>query len=202
MSNAGLALLLVLAGVVVYLVWDTYYMGKLEYVRSTVDGRDYQVQSLPDMQAAADLLAKIRQRLDTLMSHLSKMYPEDERTKLLQKNFRSDRISEGAEKEKYTSYSINKGERIVFCIRSRDASKKLMDLNTMMFVALHELAHVASTEIGHTEAFWDNFRWLLEEAIQIGIYKEQDFLSKPVPYCGIMITDSPLNHGTSPNGKE
>lgn len=197
MSNAGLVLLLVLFGVTIYLVWDTYYMGKLEMVKSTVDQHEYLVQSLPDKQEAADLLANIRKSLDTLTTHLSKMAPDDERTKRILENFRSDRISEGVENTKYTSYSVNKGEKIVFCLRARDASKKLMDLNTMMFVALHEIGHVASTEIGHTQQFWDNFRWILEEAIQIGVYKEQDFKTKPVPYCGIMITDSPLNHGVN-----
>lgn len=197
MSNSGLVLVLVMLGVVLYLVWDTYYMGKQEYVRSTVDQREYLVQSLPDKQQAADLLAGIRQKLDTLIAHLTKMFPDDPRTKMITGNFRSDRISEGVENGKYTSYSINKGEKIVFCLRSRDESKKLMDLNTMMFVALHELAHVGSSDVGHTQQFWENFRWLLEEAIQIGIYREQDFKAKPVPYCGIMITDSPLNYGAA-----
>jgi hypothetical protein len=192
MTNAGLVLILVLSGITLYLVWDTYYVGNLEVVRSTVDGRDYQVQSLPDKQEAANLLARIREQLVTLASHLSKMYPQDERTVMIQNNFNPDRISEGAESEKYTSYSINKGERIVFCLRQRDASKQLMDVNTMTFVALHELAHVASKDVGHTPNFWDNFRWLLEEAIQIGIYRKQNFREKPVPYCGITITDSPL----------
>lgn len=197
MSNAGLVLLLVLFGVTIYLVWDTYYMGKQELVRSSVDQHEYLVQSLPDKQEAADLLANIRKLLDTLTTHLSKMAPDDERTKRIVQNFRSDRISEGVENTKYTSYSVNKGEKIVFCLRARDASKKLMDLNTMMFVALHEISHIASSEIGHTQQFWDNFRWILEEAIQIGVYREQDFKTKPVPYCGIMITDSPLNHGVN-----
>lgn len=197
MSNAGLVLFLVLVGVVVYLVWDTYYMGKLEYVKSDVDGREYQVQSLPDKEGAADLLAGIRKHLMTLVAHLEKMYPEDERTIQIKNKFSPDRISEGVENSKYTSYSINKGEKIVFCLRHKDSTKKLMDLNTMIFVALHELAHVASKDVGHTDTFWANFRWLLEEAIQIGVYKEQDFKSKPQPYCGIVITDSPLNHGAS-----
>lgn len=194
MTNEGLLLFLVLVGIVLYLVWDTYYAGALEVVKSTVDGREYTVQSLPDKEAAANLLANIRASLLKLVGHLQKMAPDDERTKLVIANFQPDKISEGAENKKYTSYSVNKGEKIVFCIRSRDASKKLMDLNTMMFVALHELAHIASSEVGHTPQFWDNFRWILEEAIQIGVYREQDFKSKPVPYCGIMITDSPLNH--------
>lgn len=194
MSNAGLLLILILAGVVIYLVWDTYYAGQVEYVRSNIDGRDYLVQSLPDKQAAADLLARIRANLLKLVTHLEKMYADDERTKRITKNFNGENITEGTDNAKYTSYSVNKGEKIVFCLRSRDEKKKLVDLNTMMFVALHEMGHVCSKSVGHNDEFWQNFRWLLEEAIQVGVYTEQDFKSKPKEYCGIQITDSPLNH--------
>ena len=194
MSNAGLLLTLILGGIVIYLVWDTYFAGQVEYVRSEVDGRDYIVQSLPDKQKAADLLAYIRANLMKLIGHLDKMYADDDRTKRIAKNINLDNISEGAENAKYTSYSVNKGEKIVFCLRSRDEKKKLVDLNTMMFVALHELGHVCTASVGHTDEFWSNFRWLLEEAIQVGIYKQQDFKTKPKEYCGITITDSPLNH--------
>ena len=63
----------------------------------------------------------------------------------------------------------------------------------MMFVVLHEYAHLASVSIGHTQEFWDNFRWILEEAINIGIYVKQDFNKKNVEYCGMDITSSPLD---------
>ncbi len=39
----------------------------------------------------------------------------------------------------------------------------------------------------------DNFKWILEEAINIGVYKKQDFKLNNVEYCGMTITDSPLN---------
>jgi hypothetical protein len=67
-----------------------------------------------------------------------------------------------------------------------------MDINTMMFVVLHEFAHLATESIGHTEEFWDNFKWILEESINIGIYTRQDFQNKSVDYCGIKITSTPL----------
>ena len=194
MSNQGLILLIVLAAITIYLVWDTYFMGALEYVKSTVDGREYQVQSLPDKQDAADLLAKIREKMIRLVDHLRKSDPEDERVKQILERFNPNNISEGADNSKYTSYSINKGERIVFCLRSRDAKNQLMDENTMIFVALHEISHVGTKSTGHTEEFWDNFRWILEESIQIGIYKQQDFRKEPVKYCGTNITSSPLDH--------
>jgi len=187
-------LVLAITGVIIYLVYDTYFMGNLEYVKSTVDGNLYQVQDLPDKQDAADLLAHIKENLDLLVRHLEKINPSDQRVQRMVANFNSEKISEGVESTKYTSYSVNKGEKIVFCLRSKDANKTLTDLNTMMFVAIHELAHICTKSVGHTEEFWANMKWLLQESIQIGIYKEQDFKIKPQPYCGIQITDSPLNH--------
>jgi hypothetical protein len=63
----------------------------------------------------------------------------------------------------------------------------------MMFVVLHELAHLSTESIGHTDEFWNNFRWILEEAINIGIYVKQDFKTENVEYCGMTITSSPLD---------
>lgn len=189
----SLIIILMLGSLLAYFIIDTYWSGNLEYVESTVDKNKYLVQALPDKQAAADLLAQIRKHLETLTKHLEKMAPQDPRTHRLVMNFQPSKIQEGVESSKHTSYSVNKGEKIVFCLRSKDNKKELVELNTMMFVALHELAHICTESVGHTEEFWANFRWILEEAINIGIYVEQDFKTKPQPYCGITITDSPLN---------
>lgn len=189
--------IVLLAGILGYLVWDTYFLGEVEYVKSRVDNREYLVRSLPDKQQAADLIANIRIRLEQVVEHLKKTYPNDPRTKMLMDNFRPDRISEGSENSKYTSYSINKGEKLVLCLRSKDERKQLVDLNTMMFVSLHELSHMGTESIGHTPEFWNNFRWVLKEAIKINIYKYQDFNSKPEGYCGIHITDNPLSRDNS-----
>ena len=189
--------IVLLAGILGYLIWDTYFLGEVEYVKSSVDNREYLVRSLPDKQQAADLIANIRIRLEQVVEHLKKTYPNDPRTKMLINNFRPDRISEGSENSKYTSYSINKGEKLVLCLRSKDERKELVDLNTMMFVSLHELSHMGTESIGHTAEFWNNFRWILKEAIKINIYKYQDFNSKPEGYCGIHITDNPLSREKS-----
>ena len=70
--------------------------------------------------------------------------------------------------------------------------EKIHSKNTIMFVALHELAHTMTQSIGHTEEFWDNFRFLLKEAIAKGIYKYKNYKEEPEAYCGISITDTPL----------
>ena len=113
----------------------------------------------------------------------------DNRVEMLKDNYKPDRLSEGVDTPGYTSYSVNKGEQIVLCLRNKDA---LVDINTMMFVVLHEFAHLATESIGHTEEFWTNFKWILEESTNIGIYTRQDFKTNNVDYCGIKITSSPL----------
>lgn len=195
MIDGGTAIVVLLSSVLGYLIWDTYFSNEVEYVTSSIDQQSYLVRSLPDKQEAADLLSQIRTKLEKFVEHLQKQFAEDERVKQIKENFRSDKISEGSDSTKYTSYSINKGEKIVLCIRSRDEQKKLVDLNTMMFVVLHEIAHIGTKSIGHTPEFWDNFKWILKEAVNTGIYKSQDFNNKPVEYCGIQITDNPLNSG-------
>jgi predicted metal-dependent hydrolase len=174
----------------VFLLYQYHYYSKIEKIVSTIDNRNYEVQIKEDAQEAANLIAKIREKLVILVQHLIKTYPNDERTERFKENFNPDKLKEGIDDPNYTSYSINKGEQIVLCLRTNN---KLMDLNTMMFVVLHEMAHICTVSIGHTTEFWDNFKWILEEAINIGIYKKQDFKLNNVEYCGMTITDSPLN---------
>ena len=174
----------------VYFLYQYHYYSKIETIVSKIDNRNYEVQIKDDAQEAADLIAKIREQLVLIVKHLIKSDPSDERVVRLQENFNPDRIKEGIDDPKYTSYSINKGEQIVLCLRSKN---KLMDLNTMMFVVLHELSHICTESIGHTPEFWDNFKWILQESINIGVYKKQNFKLNNVEYCGMSITDSPLD---------
>lgn len=191
--NVGLEALIVivLISVIIYLVYLHNYNANLLKVKSTIDNSHYYVQDKEDAQDAANLIAKIKDKLKSLIEHLSKQYPSDERTIRIKQNYRENSLKEGVDDPNYTSYSVNKGEQIILCLRNKD---KLMDLNTMMFVVLHEIGHLASESIGHTDEFWSNFKWILEESINIGIYVRQDFDSKPVEYCGMSITSSPLDN--------
>ena len=162
--NVGLEALIVivLILVIIYLVYLHNYNANLLKVKSTIDNTEYYVQDKEDAQDAANLIAKIKDKLKSLIEHLSKQYPSDERTIRIKQNYRENSLKEGVDDPNYTSYSVNKGEQIILCLRNKD---KLMDLNTMMFVVLHEIGHLASESIGHTDEFWSNFKWILEESI-------------------------------------
>ena len=165
----------------------------VEYVKSKVDGNKYLVRNLRDKQEAADLLAKIRANLVKVSQELKKSNKDNVDVNRMINNFNPDNLSESTHENKYTSYSVNKGEKIVFCMRSRDEKQKLVDLNIMMFVALHELAHTMTKSVGHTQEFWNNFRVLLRNARKLGVYKRVNYNDKPVEYCGTKITDDPEN---------
>lgn len=114
--------------------------------------------------------------------------------KRLVKNFNPNKISETTPDAKYTSYSVNKGEKIVMCIRNKKTvNQDIINLNTLMFVALHETAHLMTKSVGHHPEFWDNFRILINIAVdpKVGVYKEVDFNLYPEPYCGMTINSVP-----------
>lgn len=181
--------------VLILLAINKYFFRKgSEYsnVISPFDGQAYIVRNLPDKESAATNLGKIRKKLNIVVEYMTNKYPDKSNVNRLKKNYREDAITESPKNSKHTSYSVNKGEKIYFCLRQRDENDNLVDLNTVTFVALHELSHLMTKSIGHTPEFWDNFKFLLEEAIKIGVYKYQDFHLKPVAYCGTMITDTPL----------
>lgn len=163
-------------------------------VKSSVDGHMYQVRDMPDKQEAADLLARVRQRMQKLYNYLIATYPEKLQVKQLKQNFKPEpsRISESTPDAEHTSYSVNKGESVHFCLRQRQGNNEsLVKENIMIFVALHEMAHMITLTIGHGPDFWNNFGWLLKIAEDQGIYKYEDFSAHPVSYCGVKITDSP-----------
>ena len=67
----------------------------------------------------------------------------------------------------------------------------MIDENTLTFVAIHELGHVMTESIGHKKEFWENFKFLLKNAVTMGLYKPVDYKKKPKDYCGMTITDNP-----------
>jgi predicted metal-dependent hydrolase len=176
--------------VVILFLYIKNYYAEVTYVKSTTDGRNYLVRKLPDRQQAADMLASINKDLHKLVKHLAAKYPDKDTVKRLFENFNPNNISEGSAQSGYTSYSVNKGERIILCIRQKDSQDTFVDKNVVMYVAIHELAHLATESIGHDQSFWNNFKFIIKEAIDIGIYKKVDFVNKPTAYCGIKITSS------------
>lgn len=145
----------------------------------------------PNQQKSANLLGEIKSRMKILIDHCNKYYGEQENVQNLVTRFEPDNIQETSLYDSGTSYTVDKGKELRLCLRDK---KDLQhhDINTLMFVGIHELAHIMSNSYGHNEEFTSNFRFLLEKAVTTGVYKGQDYQREPVKFCGIEITSSPL----------
>jgi hypothetical protein len=172
----------------VYSESDAY---NLKCIISDVDGEKYCVRERSKMQLAADLLSKVTKNLKDLVIYCSKKFPDDEKVQRMVQKFNPTKISETLPTSEYTAYSENKGEKLAFCLNKEKNGTKLIDINTLTFVAIHELAHIMTVSEGHKQEFWQNFKFLLEQAKASKIYEPVDYKKNPEPYCGMDITDNP-----------
>lgn len=179
---------------VLFLCLKIYYESdayNLKCIISSVDGNRYCVRDRLKLELASDLLANVTQKCKDLVAYMKEKHPEDPRVKKLVAGFNPTKISETLPTSELTAYSENKGEKVAFCLNTTKEGDKLIDLNTLTFVAIHELSHIMTTSIGHKQEFWQNFKYLLENAKEANIYQPVDYKKKPKQYCGMTINDNP-----------
>jgi hypothetical protein len=156
------------------------------------DGQSYEMQNLPEKEKAVALMADIKNRLVKLYDHYKsdQALAADPPVRRFLERFNSDVFVENDMQSRDTSYSENKGQKIVVCLRDKTKAPQypLIDANTIMFVILHEMAHLMTETIGHTQEFWSNFRRILGDASQLGLYS-------PVNYDAVLRND---HYGFSP----
>ena len=172
----------------IYLDSDAY---NLKCIIASEDGNRYCVREREKLELAANLLAQVTQKMKDMVLYLKEKQPEDPRTIRLVEGFNPKTISETLPTSELTAFSENKGEKIAFCLNTKKEGNKLIDINTLTFVALHELSHVATESIGHKQDFWQNFKWVLQNAKESGIYNPIDYKKNPQEYCGMKINDNP-----------
>ena len=163
----------------------------LKCIVSGVDGNKYCVREREKLTLAADLLARVTTNMKKIVNHCGETFPDRENVNRLTKGFNPKRVNETLPTSSYTAYSENKGEKLAFCLNPSRESDKLIDENTLTFVAIHEIAHIMTKSVGHTQEFWTNFKFLLEIAVKLSIYSPVDYKKTPKKYCGMTITDSP-----------
>ena len=181
-------------GFVLFLCLIIYYQSDafdLKCIIASKDGNRYCVREREKMELAANLLADVTQKMKDTVNFIKQKYPEDPRTKRLVNGFNPKKISETLPTSELTAFSENKGEKIAFCLNKSKNGTKLIDINTLTFVALHELSHIATESVGHKQEFWQNFKWVLQNAKEAGIYSPVDYKKYPEEYCGMTINDNP-----------
>lgn len=188
--------------IIIFIMFVIIYVKKYKSNAIIVDAFDnniYSVNDLPDAKDAANILAKIMETLNKLIDNIINSPPknsEEEQyiryVKRIKRQLPSTIISENLLNNNYTSYSVNKGDELVFCIRNK-TTKAIHNLNELLYVAIHEIAHIGCPEIGHTDLFKKFNKYLLEKACCLNLYKYIDYNSFPVDYCGILLSNTILD---------
>ena len=172
----------------IYYESDAY---NLKCIIASKDGNRYCVREREKLELAANLLATVTEKCKQMVAFMKNKHPDDERVKRLVEGFNPKKISETLPTSELTAYSENKGEKIAFCLNTKKDGNKLIDINTLTFVALHELSHIMTKSIGHKQEFWQNFKFLLTNAKEANIYQPVDYKKSPQEYCGMTINDNP-----------
>ena len=182
-----------------YFLWG--YCREMSYV----DGQEHRVQcDYADKEKAADLLADLNSVAEQLIEHLDNKYGDKNNdrgkmTRNLRQRYRGyERLVETDPNNKIndTSYTLDKGYLVSMCLR-KSKDKNLSDFhskNLLRFVFVHELTHIAANVQQHPQRFWDAFRWMLSEAVLIGLYQPINYANEPVEYCAnaLKVSYSPL----------
>ena len=135
---------------VIYSQSDAY---NLKCIIASEDGNRYCVREREKLELAANLLAQVTQKMKDMVAYMKETHPKDPRAIRLVEGFNPTKISETLPTSELTAFSENKGEKIAFCLNTTKEGNKLIDLNTLTFVALHELSHIMTESIGHKQDF-------------------------------------------------
>ena len=218
-SDKNMAWFVCLAIVIILL----YVLREPRSMITATDGMSYEVLGkYPNRQAAANLLARVNGDIINFMRHLKTKYHIDETDDVISAegslhyinadlhamvdnaldNYNPEVIYENdpTNMAGETSYTVNKGRAMYVCLRSRTSPLSLVDYNTLMFVLLHEISHIANYNgWGHQTLYWTRFKFILHEAVLYGIYTSVDYERHPIVYCGLTINYNPLLDDTLPN---
>jgi hypothetical protein len=191
--NAVLILCTILAVVALITLYYRYSTVVVED-RHKVSRR---VRKLPKYREAAIILGDLVDKVNTLIDHLERKYGKKSAiVRNLRRRFRPKSVFEQIPSfiEPNVAYTNNKGESIYICLRKIYFSQNMMqDTNTLMFVMLHEVSHIATNVRDHKKEFWRVFKFILQNAAEINIYTPINYRVAPQLYCnGMRINYNPL----------
>lgn len=187
-----LLLSLSIFSILLYSLYRTiFFYNNSEQVKSLIDNKYYIVRDTKFKQKSADILALLNKKILILINSLKNDPKPNKNTILLIRRYRPESLMENILLEN-TTFTVNKGEEISVCLSPKTDSDMHYDINKLMFVLIHELAHIGSESYGHTQEFKGFFIFLLNRAIKLKLYKYQNYFKEPAEYCGITINTTPL----------
>lgn len=140
------------------------------------------------------LIKKIKTHLDRYVHRLYHEYSDDPRVQRLYDRYKITKMLESVD---YETYTLNKGQSIHLCVKNYEDKTIHDDFNLLVFVSLHELAHVMSLSIHHSDEFWKNFKFILVQAVKWDMYYPVNYAFNPMKYCKMVVYDNPFYYETN-----
>lgn len=170
-----------------FIISKIVFYNKSEYLKSNTNDKYYLVKDTKNKYNKVDLIDKLFNSLNILLEELknSNYDFKDIDIEEIQEKIKNSEILENIT-DSDTSYTVNKGEKIILCLADRE-NDNLYSYNLLMYVLIHELAHILNTTYGHDDNFKKTFRFILEKAIELNLYTYEDYKNNPVNYCGLIL---------------
>ncbi len=170
-----------------FIISKIVFYNKSEYLKSNTNDKYYLVKDTKNKYNKVDLIDKLFNSLNVLLEELknSNYDFKDIDIEEIQEKIKNSEILENIT-DSDTSYTVNKGEKIILCLADRE-NDNLYSYNLLMYVLIHELAHILNTTYGHDDNFKKTFRFILEKAIELNLYTYEDYKNNPVNYCGLIL---------------
>jgi hypothetical protein len=191
-------IIIILIFVIIFICYNNYLQNANLLIIKGIDGHKYYVRENFDKDKAVDVLYELRTKLKRLIEYIEENSTNDkefptykENINLIKNKIDTVVIKETPKTSSYTSYTVNKGEELFLCIRSK-STNEIHDVNDLLYVAIHEIAHIGCPEIGHTNLFFKINLYLLKKAVEFNLYDDVDYKKLPREYCGIPLNNSIL----------
>lgn len=196
--------------IIILIIFQRLVLPHIYITQINVNSRQWNVsRNYENKQEAARILDRLHAKVLKFLRHLKRKYyiddpaapdakfPGDTRemADFLLNNYNPEVFYENDPQiSRDTSYTLDKGRAMYLCIRDRKNPTKFIHDDILLFVMLHEVAHIANYKgWGHDRHYWEVFKWILHEARESGIYYPADYDRYPVDFCGLRVYYQPLN---------
>src|SRR5574343_1048951 len=158
----------------------------------TSKGNVYKVRKTgSDLKERAELLEELDSRARKLVAELVVKHSDKCYTSILSTRYGKVQLYEADPESELTAYTTEK-RSIALCLRriKGDITSPLVDVNTLMYVLVHEMAHLGIDHQGHVPEFWDALKEMANVAVSIGVLQYVDYSKKNEKYCAMTITSN------------
>ena len=179
-----------------------YYMYKPDtnkYIKAD-NNKQYKVQESNNSEIKANMLSELDIKIRKIVENMKNNdLPNKEIADRTYSKMLNIELREIPKNENGAGYTINKSH-IYLCLYNKDTNK-LNVIDDVMFVLLHEVAHIMSLSFGHGEEFKKNFDFIVKLAVKINLWNKKDYSEDNVNICGVNVTNGNCDNGACEKDK-